>query len=796
MKSFARKLLTQWSPALTALFFVLGVIGFYLGSSIDLKLSLTDLLPDKHPAVVKLEKLTEVVGGVGYLTIVLRAEDGVSHLKVAPVLVEELKSNKDIRSVFYHREQRFFVDRLLYYLETDKLKDLDKSIDTQMTSLRRKAFDIGLWDEDEKKPEEEEKPVFADDVRKLAQKSASISQYLISADKKHLLVMVKPDFDSTDLAKTEALVNSTRAIVETKLPSNVTYEFAERYYNKIVETSMIKTDIFVLGGLSIVGIALIIFLYLKSFTGMLLIFIPVSFGMGITVGLAELVIGHINIVTGFLMGIVSGLGVDYGIHLLLRLRLEKHDPSSHDPDPVWRTLRSSGHSVFVGAVAAAFAFYLLCFSDFRAFSEFGFICGTGIVAVLVCHLACFSALSRMFALANNPGGNPQDWAKKSPLPVLSIPSGLTAGIAITLALIGMGMFVGFEYDFDKLMRHSKKMEDLAHLVDRIYDRNSAPSAFSAATKDEAVAVEKVFKDKYIPNTVSELVSGATIVPEDQETKQKILLSIKKKIAPLKNRWIEKALDVPGKVVRDWVDAKPFTFADLPPHVQDALRGTKQSGFLLYFYPAIKLNDARNVKTYANMIRHIEREFPNLLTGSDAVVFADILDLIARDGAVILIVIFFAVGLFVWANVRKPTDTLLSYLPLLISLPVGMGLMLIFGIKFNIFNISIIPTFVAMGIDVPIHIVHRARETGSGYRAARDLAASINLALLTAGVGFGVLIFARAGVLKSLGWISLLATAAIWWVGLFLLPAYLERYHKGEGHILASAGEADGEPAHS
>jgi predicted RND superfamily exporter protein len=119
----------------------------------------------------------------------------------------------------------------------------------------------------------------------------------------------------------------------------------------------------------------------------------------------------------------------------------------------------------------------------------------------------------------------------------------------------------------------------------------------------------------------------------------------------------------------------------------------------------------------------------------------------------------------------------------------MGLMTLFGVKFNIFNICIIPTFVAMGIDVPIHIVHRARECGSGFKAARDLATSINLALMTAAVGFGVLIFARAGVLKSLGWIALLGTAAIWWIGLFMLPAFLEKYSPGKG-------ESHGSETHS
>jgi predicted RND superfamily exporter protein len=297
---------------------------------------------------------------------------------------------------------------------------------------------------------------------------------------------------------------------------------------------------------------------------------------------------------------------------------------------------------------------------------------------------------------------------------------------------------------------------------------------------KAIGEKKVIKDEYMPSLVSEMISAASIVPEDQAEKQKVLFQINEKIKPFKDKWIEDALDVPAQVVRDWVKAAPFTFEELPSHIQDALRGTQKGGFLIYLYPAVSLSELVGVKNYANMIRDIEQRFPNVLTGSDAVIFSDILDLISRDGSSILLAIFMSVGFFIWLNVRKVSDSLLSYLPLLIALPVGMGLMVLFKVKFNIFNIAIIPTFVAMGIDVPIHIVHRARECGSGFKAARDLATSINLALMTAGVGFGVLIGARAGVLKSLGWIALLGTIGIWWIGLFMLPAFLEKFSKSDG----------------
>jgi len=770
-----KKIFIQGSLALTIILGLISGIGYYLGSGVQLKLSLTDLLPENHPAVVKFEKLTEVVGGVGYFAVVLHAEDGKSHLEAAPQITEALSKSDLVRSAFYHREQRFFVDRLLYYIDLPKLKDLEKNIEKEITRMKRTTFDLGLWDEEETSKASDQS-IFDGDLKKLAKKSANISQYLVSKDQKDLLIMVKPSFDSMDLAKTKQLVAVAQDILKSALPAQVTYEFAERYYTKIVETEMIQSDIFVLGTISILIIALIIYAYLRSFRALLIIFIPVLMGMGITVGITRLAIGHINIITGFLMGIVSGLGVDYGIHLVLRLRLEKEEPSSQDPDPVWRVLASSGHSVFVGALAASVSFFLLCFSSFRAFSEFGFICGVGISAVLVCLLCTFATFSKLFKLDVAPHRKSViPWHPQ--LPVLTLPKGFLAGTIVTVLLIIVGIKVQFEYDFDKMMQHSAKMEALGDLVDAIYDRSNTPSAISVSDKEEALQIEKVIKDEYMPGLVSEMISAASIVPEDQSEKQKILLRIQEKIKPFKDKWIEQALDVPAGVVRDWVKAVPFTFDDLPKHIQDALRGTQKGGFLIYIYPAVSLSELSGVKKYAAMIRSIEERFPNVLTGSDAVIFSDILDLIGKDGAKILIAIFLCVGLFIWINVRKVNDTLLSYLPLLISLPVGMGLMVVFGVKFNIFNICIIPTFVAMGIDVPIHIVHRTRECGSGFKAARDLATSINLALMTAGVGFGVLIGARAGVLKSLGWIALLATLAIWWVGLFMLPAFLEKFSK-------------------
>jgi predicted RND superfamily exporter protein len=790
--------LHRWSLGATLLLTLLACVGFYLGSGVKLKLSLTDLLPDDHPAVINFEKINSIVGGVGYLIVMLEARDKRSHLAVAPALVEAVRKNPDVRTVFFGREEAFFRDRLLYYLTLEQLNDLEYSISTQITKAKRKAFDIGLWEED---PGGAKGAVPIDnELKEAAQRSAKVTSELISKDERFVLLMIKPAFDSMDLERTKKLVDYTEGLLREKLPQQVTYELTGRYYAKVYETDIIQKDIFSLGLLSVGLVLVILFLYLRSWRGLVLVFVPVMLGLGITGGFTRIHIGHINLITGFLVGIVSGLGVDYGIHLLLRLRMEVKYPSGALATPIERTLLTSGHSIFVGAMAAAFSFYLLCFSSFRAFSEFGFICGTGIVSVFVSLLVAFPLLARVLKL------DQPETRDRTPLPLPKLPllegrMRLALGVVITLVLVLMSLGVEFEYDFSKMLQHSKKVADLNRLVDEIYERSTAPSALATSDRDTAVAVEDFIKQGYMKKDgngyriVSQLISGATIVPEDQEKKQKILEKIASHLSEMRDRWIEKSIDISALAIRKWVSARPFSFSDIPLQVQDALRGLGQKDYLILVYPDPKVNldTAQGVYAFAGLFRALEKRFKGrpLLSGSDAVVFADILDMIGTDGFVLLLVMILAIGIFIRVNVSRWRDLWWTYLPLLVALPVGMGLMKVFGVRFNIFNISIIPTFVAMGIDVPVHIVHRARETGSGFKAARDLSASINLSLMTAGVGFGVLVFARTGVLKSLGWIALMGTFGIWWVGLIVLPACLEMFRSRKAEHIDSEPVLDG-----
>jgi predicted exporter len=190
--------------------------------------------------------------------------------------------------------------------------------------------------------------------------------------------------------------------------------------------------------------AILLLLYFKSIRSVISIFIPVVLGLGITALMTRIFIGHINIITGFLVGIISGVGSDYGIHMLWRLRLETREPSSQHPDPLWRTLKTAGWANFVTIVSTSLCFLIMCGSSFRVFSEFGFICGVGLASILFAKLLSFYWTSKLLNLEKIVLRDNLPF-KGRKLAVLSSRGSFIAGMAIAITCAVLATRVGFEF---------------------------------------------------------------------------------------------------------------------------------------------------------------------------------------------------------------------------------------------------------------------------------------------------------------------------------------------------------------
>jgi predicted RND superfamily exporter protein len=117
-------------------------------------------------------------------------------------------------------------------------------------------------------------------------------------------------------------------------------------------------------------------------------------------------------------------------------------------------------------------------------------------------------------------------------------------------------------------------------------------------------------------------------------------------------------------------------------------------------------------------------------------------------------------------------TLLTFIPMAISWIWILGIMSIFGIKFNIINI-IVSTFIfGLGDDYSIFTMNgMLEEYRTGRKNLSSYKTSIFLSAFTTIVGIGVLIFAEHPALKSIAAITITGMVSVVIVSFTIQPLY-------------------------
>lgn len=142
----------------------------------------------------------------------------------------------------------------------------------------------------------------------------------------------------------------------------------------------------------------------------------------------------------------------------------------------------------------------------------------------------------------------------------------------------------------------------------------------------------------------------------------------------------------------------------------------------------------------------------------------------QDFYLILYISSFLIFFALWISYGRIELTLMSFLPMLVSWIIIVGLMGMLGIEFNIINI-ILSTFIfGIGDDFSIFIMDGLQNK---YRTGRQLLnphkTAIFFSAFTTVIGMGTLVFARHPALQSISLISILGMIAVVLVAYTLQP---------------------------
>jgi predicted exporter len=118
--------------------------------------------------------------------------------------------------------------------------------------------------------------------------------------------------------------------------------------------------------------------------------------------------------------------------------------------------------------------------------------------------------------------------------------------------------------------------------------------------------------------------------------------------------------------------------------------------------------------------------------------------------------------------------LLSLAPTAIGLVWAAGLLALAGATLDLFALFAVVTFVGIGVDYGVHLVHRLREHGDAEHAVAELAPVILVAGAITLAGYGTLVTSSYPPLRSIGMVSMVSVVTLAGSSLLVLPALLPR----------------------
>lgn len=779
-------------------FLALAIAAGFIAKDLQFKGDFVDLLPSHAPSVQGLDEIKKRLGGEGYLIVVLETPNIDKAKAFAELLAPKLQSLREARYIDYKFDREFFEKRTLLYVDSEDLQTLktrlEKKIDYEKKHLN--PFYIDLL---------EEKYEFnVDDIKdKYLTRKGHIKEYYITENPSRLVMLLKPAGFAGDLNFCKTLLSNTQTTIASLNPGrfdpDLKIRYTGRYVSRIEEVETLFNDLKITSIFAFIGVLLLLFFITKQVSALFVIAYPLIHSLIFSVASATLIVGYLNMITSALVGILTGLGIDFAIHFYWRYVEERKKGHSIEQS-LDITLSKTLFPALYSALTTAVAFYVLAFSHFSGFAQFGRIAGTGI---LICFLTTYILLPSVLVLREKlrpltlkPVLVPEltdfvNISQKYPKPFLTI-----ACFALFILYSIKAIFnIEFDYDFRKFSADKYGTLALQEEISEAFGVSLSPTivhtddyqrlslltenlhSFRDRRAGKALT-DTVRRDPESKSTIHKGLSLYSFVPQKQPEK---MVEIPKIAGVLKNKylsWVEGEEAQKIDDLRLWTTATPFGIEDLPPSLKQQYNAVEgYTGSFLFIFPAIDLWDGKDVVRFANEVRDFLKENiqNHIHVASEAMIFSDILDLVKKEGPQAFALSFFAILLLLWIEFRRIKLVLLALFPLMVSILCMAGIMYPFGIKLNFLNCVVFPILLGLNIDNSIRILHRYEETGPGslYFVIRKTGIAVFMSIVTSMIGFGGLLFAYHRGLNSIALLAIIGMGFSLIASLTLLPATLQ-----------------------
>lgn len=781
--------------------------GIYLVTNhLPLRADFSYLLPQDATSVRDLRKLEARVKATETTLVLVKASSPDERAAVVTKLADGLRAipHELVEQVSTNQNDvRAFLEKNAHLLVP--LPDLEQARDALDRKIKEAKLEanplfIDLDDEPSEPAEAAEAAATKQanpELDKLREKRRAAQVQLdrlsnVSADGKTALIQVRTPFRGTDAGRGERLIEAletVRAQVLAEHPS-VEVGFTGGVITAVAEHRAIATGMLLSSIIAGALIGLVLVLYFRSFTLLVLSMVTLGVGAVMSFGIAALTVGHLNAATAFLGAIIAGNGINFGIVLIARYLEERprHDVDAALAHAISGTLRPTA----VASLGAAIAYGSLAATSFRGFADFAIIGAIGMLVVWTATYVLLPALLLRFGRNTRIfNGDPVlggalvrllGFRRSSVVVAVAV----ALGIASTVIVVRYIAADPFEYDMKRLRSEGKDAERARawmRVSDENFGRGISGRTVIAADRQEQVpliveALRRV--NDGVPaeqQTIGDIWSLPAFVPADQDRKLAVLGEIRSLIDSAAD-----ALDETERAelleLRPPDELAPVTLDQLPASLRE--RFTEKSGdvgLLIEIRPSPGLDEwnGKDLMRFASAVRELElASGEKVTTSGTSVIFADMVKSIRDDGPFVTLTA--AIGLVVMVLLLVGFNR--RAFAVLICTASGTLLMVaicaLVGIRVNFLDFVALPITLGLGIDYAINVAHRHdhEEIPDPFHTLRTSGSAVFLCSLTTVIGYGSLLVSDNLAIRGFGLASLIGEITCLLTALVLVPAIL------------------------
>lgn len=601
-------------------------------------------------------------------------------------------------------------------------------------------------------------------------------EHIFSKDGSTLLMFITPVFSTGSTGKNDELIK----ILEEELQHvqgespTIRAEYFGGPSVGVYNARQIKKDTILTSSLALLIIIVFISLVFKRKRSIPLIITPVLFGGLFALFLIFFIKGSISAIAVGAGSAVMGIALSYSIHMLAH---------QNHVSTVQQLIKEIAYPLTVGSFTTIGAFMGLIFTSSDLLRDFGLFASLALVGTT---LFCLIYLPHFLkGQADVKQGRVLRIIEKINAYSYEKNKWLVGGILlITIICLFTSQKVGFNNDMMSLNYEPQHLKQSEEKLMQLFDNDEKTVLFVSVGKDMNQATETYA----VTNRKLSALKDQGLI-KDYASASQFLISPQEQQLRLK-RWKDYWTDEKQQQIREQLETTAAEYRFRPGSFDPFYQWLNQP-FGEYHYATQEddlsgklLNEwqtsADSITMLISQIRisdqNKETVYQNFSKAQDVVIFDRSyfankwVSAINDDFYLILYISSFLIFFALWFSYGRIELTLMSFLPMLVSWVIILGLMGILGIEFNIINI-ILSTFIfGIGDDFSIFIMDGLQNKyRTGQKVLNSHKTAIFFSAFTTVVGMGALVFAKHPALQSISLISILGMIAVVLVAYTIQP---------------------------